>query len=590
MFTWCHPGVNRAAVGPPLFRTEDSPVHVSLRTLAFLALPSIAVSCAPPAQHTAPLPESGAAAAAVIDGERLLANISVLASDEFEGRSPGSRGEDLTVAFLIDAFASAGLAAGNPDGTWVQNVSLVGFRATPTAALRVGDRSLRMRFPEDFVAVSRRFDLPEVRIEDSEVVFVGYGVVAPEYGWDDFKDVDVRGKTVVMLINDPAVPDPADPSRLDPAMFRGEAMTYYGRWTYKYEIASERGAAAAIIVHETGPAGYPYEVVEGSWGQENFDIRTADLNAGRVPVEGWITEGKARELFSAGGQDFDALKAAAVRRDFRPVPLGATADFAVRNTTRDVESRNVIGKLEGSHPERRHEYVVYTAHWDHLGTDGTQIWNGAVDNASGTAGIVEIAHAFSALPARPDRTILFLAVTAEERGLLGAKHYGTSPLYPLERTLANINVDGLNQWGRTRDVVLVGYGNSTMDEVVKAQAAVQGRVVKPDPEPEKGFFFRSDHFEFAKQGVPAIFVNPGTEFVGRDPAWGLAKRAEYTANDYHKPSDTVKPDWDLSGAVEDLRLLFGVGLQVASGDRWPEWKEGSEFRARRLEMLRAATP
>jgi Zn-dependent M28 family amino/carboxypeptidase len=565
-------------------------VHVPLRRLALVAGPLLAVSCAPAPPHAAPAPgaDAVAAAAAVIDGGSLLANISTLASDEFEGRSPGSPGEERTVAFLIDAFRSAGLAPGNPDGGWVQPVSLVGFRAQPTAALRAGGRSLEMRFPDDFVAVSRRFDLQEARVEGSEVVFVGYGTVAPEYGWDDFKDVDVRGKTVVMLINDPAVPDPADPSRLDPSMFRGDAMTYYGRWTYKYEIASERGAAAAIIVHETGPAGYPYDVVRGSWGQENFDIRTPDQNAGRVPVEGWITEAKARELFAAGGQDFDALKRAATRRDFRPVALGATADFHVRNTTRDVQSRNVIGKLEGSHPDRRHEYVVYTAHWDHLGTDGTQIWNGAVDNASGTAGIIEIARAFAALPRRPDRTILFLAVTAEERGLLGAKHYGSSPLYPLERTLANINVDGLNQWGRTRDVVLVGYGNSTMDEVVKAQAALQGRVVKPDPEPEKGFFFRSDHFEFAKQGVPAIFMSPGTEFVGRDPAWGLAKRAEYTANDYHKPSDTVKPDWDLSGAVEDLRLLFGVGLHVATGSRWPEWKEGSEFRARRLEMLRAA--
>jgi Zn-dependent M28 family amino/carboxypeptidase len=517
-----------------------------------------------------------------VDEARLLRHISTLASDEFEGRAPGSRGETLTVAFLTDQFRRAGLQPGNPDGSWVQRVSLVGFRAQPEGSFRAGGRNISLRFPDDYVAVSRRFDLEEARVRESEVVFVGYGVVAPEYGWNDYEGLDVRGKTVVMLINDPGY------ATRDAALFRGQAMTYYGRWTYKYEEASRQGAAAAVIVHQTGPAGYPYEVVRNSWGAENFDIRTPDDNAGRVPVEAWITEEKARELFAAGWQDFDALSRAAERPGFRPVRLGATADFRVRNTTREVQSQNVIGKLEGGHPERRHEYIVYTAHWDHFGRDGDEIYNGAVDNATGTAGLIEMARAFAALPRRPDRSILFLAVTAEERGLLGAKHYASQPLYPLERTLANINMDVLNVWGRTRDVVVVGLGNSTLDDVLREAAGAQGRTLRPDPEPEKGFYFRSDHFEFAKQGVPALYINAGVDFIDKPEGYGERKRAEYNANHYHKPADTVRTDWDLGGAVEDLRLLFRVGLGVAQADRWPEWQPGTEFRARREEMLRQA--
>jgi len=392
----------------------------------------------------------------------------------------------------------------------------------------------------------------------------------------------------VMLINDPPVPDPNDPTKLDPNVFRGDAMTYYGRWTYKYEIASEKGAAGAIIVHETGPAGYPWEVVVGSWGRENFDIASPGGNAGRVKIEAWITEARARELFAAAGQDFDALKAAATRRDFRPVSLGGTATFRTTSTTREIRSRNVIAKLEGSDPELRNEYVVYTAHWDHLGRDGDQIFSGALDNASGTAGLLQLARAFASLPTPPRRSVLFLAVTGEERGLLGAKYYAENPLYPLERTVANINIDGLNQWGRTEDIVIIGYGNSTLDLLVEEEAAAQGRVVVPDPEPEKGFFYRSDHFEFAKKGVPALYTDAGIRYIGKPEGWGEMKREEYTANDYHKPSDVIKPDWDLSGAVEDLQLLFRVGFRVADGGAWPEWMPGTEFRAVREAMLKAA--
>jgi len=388
------------------------------------------------------------------------------------------------------------------------------------------------------------------------------------------------------------VPDPNDPTKLDPNVFRGDAMTYYGRWTYKYEIAVQKGAAAAIIIHETGPAGYPYEVIAGSRSAENFDIRPAGDGSDRLQVEAWIPEPKARELLAAAGYDFDELKAAAVRRDFRPVSLGGTVDFRLRTTMREVQSHNVIAKLEGSDPEVRDEYVIYTAHWDHFGKDeslqGDQIYNGALDNASGTAGLLEVAEAFARLPERPRRSILFLAVTAEERGLLGAKHYAENPLYPLERTLANINIDMLNPWGRTRDVVVIGYGNSTLERLLEEEAAAQERVVVPEPEPEKGFYYRSDHFEFAKKGVPALFTDGGVQYIGKPEGWAQAKSDEYTMNDYHKPSDEVKPDWDLSGAVEDLQLLFRVGYRVAQGTTWPEWFPGTEFRPVREAMLKAA--
>ncbi|HEX2520980.1 MAG TPA: M28 family metallopeptidase, partial [Terriglobia bacterium] len=432
--------------------------------------------------------------------------------------------------------------------------------------------------------------VPEVNVENSDLVFVGYGVVAPEYNWDDYKGVDVKGKTIVMLINDPAVPDPKGPSRLDEKMFKGRAMTYYGRWTYKYEIASEKGAAAAIIIHETGPAGYPFEVVSGSWGRENFDLRRPDKNMGRVAVESWINVETARKLLKLAGQDLDDLKTRAISKDFKPVSLKAKANFKVKNTLREVDSQNVVAKLDGSDPAMKDEYVVYSAHWDHLGRDeklqGDQIFNGALDNASGVAALLELAEAFTRLGTSPKRSVIFLSVTAEEKGLLGAKHYAENPLYPLAKTVANLNMDGVNQWGRTEDIVVVGLGNSTLDDVLAEAAKTQKRVLQPDAEPEKGFYYRSDHFEFAKLGVPALYTNPGTNYVGKPPDYGQQKRNEYTSKNYHKVSDEIKPDWDLSGAGEDLQLLFQVGWRVAQNERIPEWMPGTEFKARREEMLK----
>jgi len=571
--------------------------------LPLAALLALSAACAAPTNQTAqttptpeamPSPNYPAELRPALDSvttDDLLRHTKTLAADEFEGRAPGSRGEELTVKYLAEQFQRIGLKPGNPDGTYTQKVPLAGFKAEPRMTVNVGGRDLSYNFPDDYVAVSRRL-VPETNVENSEVVFVGYGITAPEYNWDDWKGVDVKGKTVVMLVNDPPVADPSDASKLDEKTFRGKAMTYYGRWTYKYEEASRKGAAAAIIVHETEPAGYGYQVIRTSRSQENFDIQTPDKNMSFVGVEGWITLDKAKELFTAAGKDFDALKKSALGRDFKPVSLGARANISLKNTVRTVDSQNVVAKIEGSDPKLKDEYVVYSAHWDHLGRDetkqGDQIYNGAVDNASGVAQLLEIAEAYTKLKAPPRRSVLFLAVTAEEKNLLGAKYYATSPLYPLERTLANVNIDGANQWGRTRDVVIIGDGNSTLDDLTREVAAMQGRTVTPDPESEKGFYYRSDHFEFAKVGVPAVYPDTGTVYVGKPPEFARQKRDEYTKNDYHQPSDEVKNDWDFSGAVDDTHLLFLIGLRVAEGDKYPEWKPGTEFKQRRDEMMRKA--
>ncbi|MGH8443018.1 MAG: M28 family metallopeptidase [Nevskiaceae bacterium] len=523
-----------------------------------------------------------------IRGEEFLAHVRVLSSDKFEGRAPGTEGERLTVEYLSAQFAALGLKPGNPDGTWVQDVPLVGLTGQRSASLSVKGKGLRMKFPDDYVSVSRRFT-PHSEVTDSGVVFVGYGVVAPEYGWDDYKGVDVRGKTIVMLINDPQIPRADDASKLDDSMFGGRAMTYYGRWTYKYEIASEKGAAAAMIVHETGPAGYPYEVVSGSWGRENFDIDRDDGNAGRVPIEGWLTEERARTLFERSGTSFDQMKQAALKRDFKPIALPAKASFTVDSTIRRVASKNVVAKLEGSDPALKDQIVVYSAHWDHLGKDpnleGDQIFNGAFDNATGTAALLELAEAYTRLPAPPRRSVLFLAVTAEEKGLLGSKWYAAHPLYPLTRTVANINMDGIEILGRTNDVAVVGKGQSTLEDTLAAQVQAQGRVLVAEQQPEKGYYYRSDHFEFAKVGVPALYQHSGEDYVGRPAGWGRAKSDEYTAKNYHKVSDEISADWTPDGAVQEIQLLLRVGIDVASTDQWPQWKAGSEFKARRDAIM-----
>jgi Zn-dependent M28 family amino/carboxypeptidase len=527
-----------------------------------------------------------------ISKDRLLDIIKVLSSDEFEGRAPASQGEQLTLAYLERQFRQLGLEPGNPDGTYFQTVPMVGI--TPNADMQLAftaadGRSRQLKYLDDFVAWTKR-QVPEISI-DADLVFVGYGVVAPEYDWDDYKGADVAGKVLVMLVNDPQVPDPHDPNKLDDKVFKGRAMTYYGRWTYKYEIAAQKHAAGCLIVHETGPAGYPWDVVQNSNSGEQMSLESADKGMSRAAVEGWITLDQAKALFAVAGQDYDALKKAAVRRDFHPVSLGLKASLSFKNEIRTVESKNMVAKLTGSDPKRRDEYVIYTAHWDHLGIGpevrGDKIYHGARDNASGVAGLLELARAYTEVRPGPRRSILFLSVTAEEQGLLGSEYYATHPLYPLTKTAADINMDAMNVLGRTRDVTIVGLGMSTLDDVAKAVAAEQGRVLHPDAEPEKGFYYRSDHFEFAKQGVPALDPDEGSDFIGKPAGWGMKMREEFTREDYHKPSDQVKPNWDLSGMVEDLQLLFSVGYRVANAESFPTWKPGSEFKARRDAMMKA---
>jgi Zn-dependent M28 family amino/carboxypeptidase len=521
----------------------------------------------------------------VINTNSLLEHTRILASDDFEGRAPGSRGEDVTVQYLVDRFRSYGLAPGMPDGTWTQPVPIIGVKSE--ALFHLGPEALTL--PQDYVLWSPRTD-PEVTVTNSEMVFVGYGVVAPEYGWDDFKGVDVRGKTVLILVGDPPVPDPGDPSKLDPNTFKGRAMTYYGRWTYKFEEAARKGAAAAIIIHDARPAAYPWFVVVNSWGRERFQLE-ADREP-KVAVAGWMSIERARRVLATNGLTYEGALAAAVRKDFQPVLLSQTASFVCTQTNRFVKSRNVAARLEGSDPRLRQEWVIYTAHWDHLGRDpkldGDQIFNGAADNALGTAGLLQLAEAFSRASNRPPRSVLFLAVTAEEQGLLGSLHYAANPPYPLTKTLANLNMDGLNTWGRTRDIRLVGPGSSSLEDVLRTVANRSGRVVMDEEHPERGTFYRSDHFEFMKQGVPALYLKAGTDYRDHPAGYGEARVNEYIDRDYHKVSDDVKPGWDLSGAVEDLGLLMEVGLRVATEPTWPRWREGSEFKARRDAQLSGA--
>jgi len=562
-----------------------------LSALAIVLLALAANGCngtrAVEAPAAAPLP---VASMPKIDQQKILEHIKVLSSDEYEGRAPGTKGEQLSVKYIEDQFKQLNLKPGNPDGTLVQKVPLVGITGAESRPLTVtkGTTIKTFKWSDEVVAWTKHVT-DGASVENSDVVFAGYGVEAPEFNWNDFKDVDVKGKTILVLVNDPAVPDPSDPTKLDAKTFRGDAMTYYGRWTYKFEEGARKGASAIFVIHETGPAGYPFSVVQGNL-REKFDLVNPDKNMSRANVEGWITLDAAKKILALGGQDFDTLKKQARTREFKPVPLGLKASIAIKNTLRTIDSQNVVAKLEGSDPALKDQYVVYSAHWDHLGigapVNGDKIYNGALDNASGVATVLEIARAFTGIQPKPKRSILFLMVTAEEQGLLGSQYYSTTPLYPLNKTVANINIDGINQWGRTKDFTVIGMGASDLDDYLKAAADEQGRVLRPDPEPQKGFYYRSDHFNFAKQGVPALDPDSGIDFIGKDPAYGKAKRDEYTDKDYHAPSDQVKPDWDLSGAVEDAGLLLAVGYRVANADRMPEWKPGNEFKGKREESLK----
>ena len=524
-----------------------------------------------------------------ITPDAMLAHIKVLASDEFEGRAPGTKGEELSVKYINDQFKRIELKPGNPDGAYTQDVPLVGIKSEPKMSFAIGDKITELKYPDDFIASSARLQ-PEIKINNSDLVFVGYSIVAPEYQWDDYKGFDVRGKTLLMLIGDPPIPDPKDPSKLDDKMFKGKAMTYYGRWTYKYEIAAKKGAAAAVIIHDTEPAGYPYSVVKTSWAKENYEIDSPNRNMDAVEARSWIRLDAAKKLLADCGKDFDALKKSAITKEFRPVTLNANAYVEIRQQLRPFKSHNVIGKLDGSDPKLRDEYVIYTAHWDHLGRDPSlqvdQIFNGAIDNASGVASLIQLAAAFTKLNPPPKRSVLFMATTAEEAGLLGAKFYTAHPLYLLGKTLADINIDTVNPWGKTRDIEDLSDDNSTRDDLLAAAAERNRRVMTPNSQPEKGSFYRADHFEFSKRGVPSLYTGGGKHFIDKPADFGQQKKDDYTAHHYHQVSDEVDPNWDFSGAVQDVQLLFEVGYQVANGSKFPEWKADSEFKSKHDTMLK----
>ncbi len=515
-------------------------------------------------------------------------HIEVLASDEFGGRAPGSEGERKTVEYLERQFLDLGLqpAAG---GSFRQYVPLVEITAAPSDArlhftARSGER-IDLAFGEDMVVGTRRVR-PEVSLDRSDVIFVGYGIVAPEYGWNDYAGLDMQGKTALILVNDPGF------ATGEPELFRGRTMTYYGRWTYKFEEAARQGAAAAIIVHETEPAAYPWAVVRNGWTGPQFYAETPDGNASRSAIEGWVTVESARRILVAAGQDYAMLKAAARERGFRPVPLELKAEAGVRNVVRRARSPNVAGLLPGK--DRPGEYVVYMAHWDHLGRAlsmaGDSVMNGAADNATGVSAILAIARAFGALLSNPPRSVLFVAVTAEESGLIGSEYYAANPLVPLEKTAAVINIDNLLPLGRARDIEVIGFGASDLEDYLAEAAKPQGRVLKPDNAPEAGYFYRSDHFNLAKQGVPALYVKSGHDLVGKPPGTGKALFDEYYASRYHKQADDYDPAWDVSGSIDDLRLLFEVGARVASESSWPAWYPGNEFEAVRLSTDGARKP
>jgi Zn-dependent M28 family amino/carboxypeptidase len=511
-----------------------------------------------------------------IDAEELAANTEILASDAFEGRFPGTRGEEKTVRFLEEAFRRIGARPGNGE-SYFQEVPMMEITASPDTELKVrgGGEERVFSYGDDFVALTLR-NQKSVKSE-SEMIFVGYGIIAPEYGWDDYQGMDVKGKTVVMLVNDPGF------ASEDPDLFKGKAMTYYGRWTYKYEEAARQGASAALLVHETEPAAYGWDVVRNSNTGPQMSLETADGNASRCAVDSWITLETTESLFAMAGMDFASMKEAARESGFQAVSLGLTASISLENTIRKIKSRNVAALIPGK--ERSDEYVIYTAHWDHFGLDpgleGDQIYNGGLDNATGTAGLLELAQAFLSLEQPTKRSVLLLAVTAEEQGLLGSSYYASNPIHPLTKTAAAINMDSLNIFGLMKDVRLVGYGQSELDEYVLAAAVEQDRVVLPNPTPEKGSFFRSDHFPFAKQGLPALFASSGVDHREKGEEWGRTQKERYARNNYHKPSDEYDPAWDLRGAVEDLQLLFKVGYRLAMESSFPNWKEGSEFKAKR---------
>ncbi len=520
------------------------------------------------------------AAAQSITQDLLRAQIRFLASDLLEGRGTASRGDQLAEQYVATRFEGLGLKPGGPDGKWYQPVELVEVNGRPETLTFSGNgKSLQLKLSTDFMAVDGR-QAAKTAIENAELVFVGYGIVAPEYRWDDYKGADLKGKVLLMMNNDPED---------DPNLFAGKTRLWYGRWDYKYESAAKTGAAGAIIIHTTHSAGYPWQVIQTSWAGSQFSL--PQKGGDHLQLRGWATDEASKRIVALGGKDLDALRAAAEKRDFMPVPLGVSLSTAFTSTIQRAQTENVIGILPGSDPKLSREAVVYTAHHDHLGIKKSAkagddiIYNGAVDNASGVSALLAIAQAFTRMPKAPKRTIIFAAVSAEEQGLLGSEYLAEHPPFPPGQLAADINIDGLNIWGRTRDVSMIGLGKSSIDDMLRPLVAMQGRTLKSDTLPDRGYFYRSDQFSLAKVGVPAAYLKHGLDFINRPEGWGKKQQEQWEATHYHQPSDELTDDWDLSGAVEDVQLCFYLGYQLAQALAMPEWKKGDEFERARKKAL-----
>ncbi len=523
-----------------------------------------------------------------IDSAGLLEGISTLASDEFGGRAPMSEGERLTLNYLEGQFREMGLKPMFGD-SYRQAVPLVSIEADPAMALSISnpEGSVYSYSYGTEVMLGSAQAIEEISLSRSGLVWVGYGIVAPEYGWDDYEGVDVEGKTVVILVNDPGY------ATQNPELFNGNSMTYYGRWTYKYEEAARQGAAGALIIHQTAPAAYGWNVVEDSWNGPQFHLANGNSNMDQLKVQGWLQYEVAAEIFSFAGLDLQGMSADAAKKSTQPQPIGLSASVNIRNTILRAESFNVGAVLPGS--TRPDELFIYMAHWDHLGTsaheegqEGDFIFNGAEDNASGTSGMLEIAQAFASLPKAPQRSVGFIAVTAEESGLLGSKAYAVDPAFPMHKTAAGINMDVLNFRGKMNDVVVIGYGASEMETILAEEARPYGRTLTPESTPEKGFYYRSDHFNFAKKGVPILYARGGTADRTHGAEYVKQRNAEYVKNRYHSPADEIMDDWDVEAALEDLVLFYKIGKRVADSNVWPQWFEGNEFRAIREASMAEA--
>ncbi len=523
-------------------------------------------------------------AAPVTDTDRIMSNIAELSSDQYGGREPMSEGERLTLDFIESRFRGMGLEPLFGDN-YLQPVELVSIEADPATAqmtFHMNGKDRLVKYGDEMVIGTMRV-VPESRVKSSEVVFVGYGIVAPEYAWNDYADIDVKGKTVLILVNDPGF------ATQDPALFMGNAMTYYGRWTYKYEEAKRQGAAAALVIHDTAPAAYGWDVVRNSGTGPQFHLHRDNDNMDRMPIEAWIQKNIAEELVAAAGLDLAKLEQEALSPQFKAIELGSTMDASVQNSLIRNHSYNIGALLPGS--KRPGEVFIYMAHWDHLGTDHSVpegedgIYNGAVDNATGVATLLELAYSFSALPRAPERSVAFLAVTAEESGLLGSAHYANDPAIPMSNTVGGINMDSMHVYGPTNDVIVVGYGSSELEDVLRNKAAAQDRMVKPEEHPEHGKYYRSDHFNFAKKGVPMLYAKSGSDHRELGPDYIKAKKAEYLKSRYHAVRDEIDDDWDLRGLVLDIEMYFAIGLELADSDEWPEWYQGNEFRSIREHSL-----